>query len=80
MNQQYTFKILISAFNRWQKLKTISNEDILYSKIILSKDYPYHHKWLEDMVQRYIQLKDITKHPNALMRLSGVEYVPLLLG
>ena len=47
---------------------------------MLLKDYYYHYKQREDMVQRYIQQKDMTKHPNASIKLSSAEYTPLLLG
>ena len=61
-------------------MNTVPVEDIEYSKMVLSENNHYHHKWQQDIIDKYTLLKDISKRSNATMKISGVEYTPLLLG
>ena len=54
-------------------------EDIKYSKMILSKNNHYYHKRQQDTIDKYTLSKDINKRLNAAMKISSVEYTPLLL-
>ena len=64
-NQQYNTEVLMANFNRQAELKTIPDQSIEYSKMILSKNHHYHNKRHHDTVDKYTKSKDVMKRPNA---------------
>ena len=60
-------------------MNTALIEDIKYSKMVLLENYHYYCEWQQDIVDKHALLKNISKRPNAVMKISSIEHVPLLL-
>ena len=79
-NQIRGAEVLAGTFNRCNELLTVPKEEIQHSKMTLSNEQHCHHKRHQGTATKRIQSKDRTKRPSAVVRISGVERVPLLLG
>ena len=79
-SQWYNAQVLTSNFNRRTELKDVTEAEFIYAKTVLSEHEHYHKKRQAATVTKYAQSKDIMKRSNASMKITGVEYAPLLLG